>query len=262
MASGRTKRPGQRTKGGGAAASSLDASAVEVIARIVRVLVRYGCKPDDIEQEVLKVCRAVPKASAKSSKAPISEIDAGAHVVREWFSDPAYLNSSGRPRPLPEKGEGGSIEALARRLHPTLDAKKVLRYLRRRAVLRRVGRRYVPRGRVVSVRGTGPQHHAWSLLTALSMLGNIEHNSLPAQSAPGWYAAVAVIPRFPVSKLPAFDQWLRRAADRFVLQTDSRMHEHEDARRRGERTVRLGVGVYRFEEKPLLRERRVSRRRK
>jgi len=262
MPKGRAKRLGQPPKGDGAAGSSVDSQAAEVIARIVRLLARYGCRPDDIGQAVLKACRAVQGTSTNSTKAPISEIDAGAHVVRTWFSDPAYLNSSGRPRPLPEKGEEHSIEALARRLHPEVDADKVLGYLRRRAVLRRVGKRFVPQAYVVSVRGTGPQYDAWSLLTLLSMLGNIEHNSLPPQSTPGWYAAVAVIPHFPVSKLHAFDQWLRRAADRFLAQTDSRLHEHEDARRQGERTVRLGVGLYRFEEKPLLRERRASRRRK
>jgi len=262
MPRGPAKRLRQHPKGDGAAGSSVDARAAEVIARIVRLLARYGCTLDDIEQEVLKAWRAMPRTSAKSAKAPISEIDAGAHVVRTWFSDPAYLNSSGRPRPLPEKGEEDSIEALARQLHPEVDADKVLQYLRRRAVLRRVGKRFVPQAYVVSVRGTGPQYDAWSLLTLLSMLGNIEHNSLPQHSTPGWYAAAAVIPHFPVSKLQAFDQWLRRAADRFLAQTDTRLHEHEDARRRGERTVRLGVGLYRFEEKPLPRERQARRRRK
>lgn len=237
------------------ASSTLDTLAGEAIARFVRVLARRGCAPDDIEQEVRRNCRTVPKAWAQSARAPVSEIDAGARVVRLWFSDPACLNSSGRPRPLPEKGEEGSIEALVRRVAPKLDPEKVLRYLRRRAVLRRVGKRLVPRGRVVSVRGTGPPYHAWSLLTLVSMLGNLDHNSRPERSTPGWYAAVAVIPHFPVSKLYAFERWLRREANRFLAQTDTRLHEHEGTRRRGERTVRLGLGVYEFQEAPLPAER-------
>jgi len=82
MPNGRAKGLGRHPKGDGAPGSSVDARAAEVIARNVRVLVRYGCKPDDIEQEVLKACRRVPKTWAQGAKAPIAEIDAAIHVVR------------------------------------------------------------------------------------------------------------------------------------------------------------------------------------
>src|ERR1700739_4640258 len=92
------------------------------------------------------------------------------------------------------------------------------------------------------------------------MLGNLEHNSRPQRSMPGWFTAFAVIPRFPVSELPAFDRWLRRAGNRFLAQSDTRMHDRERVRRPGEPTVRLGVGIYRFEEEPLRPERKVKRK--
>jgi Family of unknown function (DUF6502) len=260
MVRGRARKAALRPQRLRVRASTLDVRAVEAIARVVRVLARCGCAPNDIELEVQKACRAVPKAWALSARTPVSQIDAASHVLTLWFSDPAYLNSSGRPRPLRAKGGNRSLEALVLQVDPKLDVEEVLRHLRRGSALRQVGTRYVPRDRLVSVRGSGPPYHAWSLQTLVSMLGNLEHNSRPQRSTPGWFTAFAVIPRFPVRELPAFDRWLRRAGNRFLAQSDTRMHDRERARRRGEPTVRLGVGVYRFEEEPLRPDRKVKRK--
>jgi hypothetical protein len=39
-------------------------------------------------------------------------------------------------------------------------------------------------------------------------------------------------------------------ADKLLYQLDADMHRREQARKSGERTMRIGVGVYRFEEGP------------
>ena len=82
-------------------ASTLDARAVEVVARFVRILARCGCTPEDIGREVLKACRQVPKSWARNAMAAVRDMDAAAHVLTLWFSDPAYLDARGNPRPWP-----------------------------------------------------------------------------------------------------------------------------------------------------------------
>jgi hypothetical protein len=53
-----------------------------------------------------------------------------------------------------------------------------------------------------------------------------------------------------VSGRAAFDKRLRVWADKLLYQLDADMHRREQARKSGERTIRIGVGVYRFEEGP------------
>ena len=241
-ASGGLARPGK--------SSSLDARALEAVGRFVRVLARCGCTPADIAHEVVRACGQIPKSWAPRAMAALREMDDASHVLTLWFSDPAYLDRRGAPLPLPIRGAGGSIEALAFRVDPKLDVREVLRYLSQRGALRRAGARYVPKDRVLSLRGAGGPDHFRKLRGLLGMLRTLEHNGQPKRRVPGWYEAFAENPRFPVSGRAAFDKRLRVWADKLLYQLDADMHRREQGRKGGERTMRIGVGVYRFEEGP------------
>jgi hypothetical protein len=247
----------------GIRSSTLDALGREAIARFVRVLARYGCTPSDIGQEVLRACRKVPKSWARNTMVAVPEMDAAAHVLTLWFSDPTYLDSSGNPLPLPLRGPRRSLEALVLRIDRKLQAQEVLRHLLRRQVLRCVRRNYyLPRDRLVSFRGTGAPYYSRSVRGLLSMLRTLEHNNEPERSTPGWFEVIAVNPRFPVSARGAFDKRFREQGMRLLAHADADMHRQERRRKKGERTVPLGVGIYLFEEKPLPRARRVQRARR
>jgi uncharacterized protein DUF6502 len=239
---GSPRRPGR--------SSSLDARALEAVALFVRVLARCGCTPEDIAYEVAKACRQVPRSWAPKAMAALREMDDASHVLTLWFSDPAYLDSKGNPVALPLRGAGGSLEALARRVDEKLEAREVLRYLSRRGALRRTGVRYVPRERVLSLRGAGGPDNFRHLRGLLGMLRTLAHNGQPKRRVPGWFEVFAENPRFPVSARAGFDKRLRASGNKFLYQMDSDMHRRERARKKGERTVRIGVGVYRFEAGP------------
>jgi hypothetical protein len=240
--------------------STLDACAQEAVGRFVRVLARWGCTPQHIAQEVLKACRRVPGSWAQTTKAAVSEVDAAAQVLTLWFQDPAYLDSRGNPQPLRLRGSERSLEALARQGDPKLDVEKILAYLLRRPVLRRTGARYLPRDRALMLRGSGPPHHVGSLRALVAMLSTLEHNARPRRSTPGWYEMAAVNARVPLSAIPAFDRWLRRQGNRLLEQADGKLHGYEQKRRKGERTVRVGAGLYRIGDDALPPKRRTRRR--
>jgi len=241
-------------------ASTLDARAAEVVARFVRILARCGCTPEDIGREVLKACRQVPKSWVRNAMAAVRDMDAAAHVLTLWFSDPAYLDARGNPRPLALRGPQSSLEALVLRVDPKLQAAEVLRYLQRPDVLRRAGTRYLPPpDRVLSFRGSGGPYNSRSLRSLSLMLRTLEHNSEPERSTPGWFEVFALNPRLPMSALAAFDRRVRRLGMRLLVRPDADMHRRERARQRGERTVPVGVGIYRFEEEPVPRERGATR---
>jgi hypothetical protein len=227
--------------------TQLDAAALEVVGRFVRVLGRCGYHPEAIEREVAAACRKIPKSWARSFPATLREMRDASHVLTLWFSDPAFLDAAGNPRALPLRGARASLEDLVRRVDRRISPGELLSYLLRMRALRVVHSRYVPRDRVLSLRGAGGPYNLRGLRGLLGMLRTLEHNGLPKSRASGWFEAVAENPRFPVSCLLAFEKRLRRAGNRVLLQLDADMHRREIARRPNERTIRLGVGMYKFE---------------
>jgi hypothetical protein len=244
----------------GARSSTLDARALEAVARFVRVLARAGCAPQDIGREVQKACRTVPLAWRRHARAELPAIDAAAHALTVWHSDPEYSDARGKPRTLTLREKGLSLEALLRRVDPQLRLSRVLPHLLRTRALRRVGNRFLPNDRALSFRGFGDPYHSRGVRGLLAMLRTLEHNSSPGRKVPGWFEMFALNSRFPVSARPAFDDRLRRQARQFLFHLDADMERQERTRRKGERTVPLGVGIYLFEEAPL-RSPRAARKR-
>jgi hypothetical protein len=80
------------------------------------------------------------------------------------------------------------------------------------------------------------------------MLRTLEHNGRPKRLARGWFEVFAENPRFPAEARAAFDSRLDRRGMEFLQAIDDDMHRRELARKPGEATVRIGVGVYRFED--------------
>lgn len=232
------------------APAELDARAREAIRCFVRVLGRCGCGPRIIEYEVGKACRQIPKSWAQ--RADFRERGAPAHVMTLWFSDPAYLNERGHPKALPLRGPI-SIETLAQRVDVNLDAHEVVRYLMRGGGLRRAGRHYVPRKRALIFRGPEAMRHYERLRGLFGLLSTMEYNTQPIRDTPSRFDVLSWNPRFPVKDREAFDKRLRRVAMPLLERIDGDLHRCEHARRKGDRTVPLGVGVYRFEERPMRR---------
>lgn len=228
--------------------STLDARAAEAMGIFVRILARCGCDPADIVEAAQEACRKIPLGVAERARAALREMDNASHVLTLWFSDPAYLDRRGRPLPLPLRGPGGSLETLAARADLHLDVRELLRYFARRKVLKRLGNRYVPKDRILILRGAGGPENFRHLRGVLGMLRTQEHNGQPSRRAEGWYEVFAENPSFPVSARSAFDRNMRQWGNRMMLRADAEMHRYERGRKRGERTVRMGIGIYRFEE--------------
>lgn len=235
------------------------------MTRFVRLLASCGIAADDITRGVMAACRRVPKSWAERAKKPLPYLPHASHVLTLWFSNPKLLGSDGTPRALPVHGKEESIEALVRQADSQLDVQEVVRFLECAKALRRLGNRYVPRQRTVMLRGTAVADSFRKLQGLLGMLRAFEHNQRPKHQVPAWFEAFADNPRFPVRAIPALDRKVRAHADKMLLQVDSDMHRAERLRDPAEPTVRIGVGVYRFEERLPAnagRRKRVRRRRK
>lgn len=239
------------------AAESFDTLAIEAIERVVRVLVRRGVTRKTIEGGFRRALRRIPKSAYQTGARTEREFVDVSHVLTVWFGDPMYVDLSGEPLHLSVEGPAPSLATLIQHVDPALKVEQVLEHLLKFDAVRKVGTRYAPRSRALALRGTGAPTHAHSLRGLLGLLRTLEHNVEPKSKAPTWFEYFAENPRFPVSAREDFDAAFRPDAMRFLGDWDSRMLTDERKAKPGEPTVRIGVGVYRYEEEspPVTRKR-------
>jgi hypothetical protein len=243
----KTSRAAPRIQGG----VPLDATALEAIERFVRVLARCGGAPIDILRAFSRACRRIPKDLSERDGRAQRELSDASHILTVWFSDPLYLDREGAPIRLPFQGAAPSLHALIRRIDRSVKPEEVLRYLLRTKAVQRIGSRYVPRSRVLSLRGSQGPDSFRNLRSLVGILRTLEHNMKPKSEVPSWFEYFAENPRFPISARGAFDKHLDELGMEFLHALDTEMHRRELRRQPGERTVRMGVGIYRFEDDEL-----------
>jgi len=236
----------------------LDATAREAVNRFVRVLARCGCSADDILQAFSEACDRLPARARRRRGSTQREIDNASHVLTVWFSDALYLDDAGKPISLAVRGAAPSLEALVSRVDPSLDTDELVRYLRRTKALKREGALYAPRGRILSLRGAQGPEMFRNLRSLVGLLRTLEHNMQPKSATRSWFEYWAENPSFPASAREAFDQRLDELGMKFLQTIDADMLRRESRRKAGERTVRMGVGVYRFEDDDPGGDRKVS----
>lgn len=227
---------------------SFESLAVEAIERMVRVLVRRGVTRKTIEGGFRRAWRRIPKSAYESGARTEREFLDVSHVLSVWFVDPMYVDSNGEPLHLSVAGPAPSLSTLVQHVDPALKVDQVLEHLLKFDAVRKIGDRYAARSRALALRGTGAPTHAHSLRGLLGLLRTLEHNVEPERKAPTWFEYFAENPRFPVRAREDFDAAFRPVAMRFLGDWDSRMLTDERKAKPGEPTVRIGVGVYRYEE--------------
>lgn len=247
----RARRYEPRQSKSGTTNDPLDATVDEAMERFVRVLVRRGVSQRTVRRAFRRAWLHVPRDAAEHNRRASRELIDVGHVLTLWFGDPFYVDARGDPLRLPLRGPAPSLASLVQHVDPTLNVTQVLKCLIRADAVRRIGSRYAPRSRAVAFRGTGAPLHARNLRALLGLLRTLEHNLGPKGRAPAWFEYVAENPRFPVGAREPFDARLREDAMTFLLSQDSKMLNHERKAKPGEPTVRMGVGVFRFEEEVL-----------
>jgi len=241
---------------------AIDGIAFEAMSRFARVLARTGLEREQMVRGFQKACDQVPQALVNQGRRHTREMIDASHVLTVWYSDPLYVDANGGPIRLRAHGTAPSLEALIKRVDASLDAAEVIRYLIRARTIQRSGRGYLPRSRAVFLRGSGGAEHFHALRTLVGMLRNIEHNGQPQHRVRRWFQRLAENAHFPISARVELDEKLERLGMPFLEDFDAEMQSAELKRRPGEPTVRMGVGIYRFEDEPEPPGPRARRRRR
>jgi Family of unknown function (DUF6502) len=235
-------RKGAKGRGAAWGSGTIDAETRDAIHRFVRVLASRGCPTTVIQDEVSEACGRIGDFEVFDDSSPYL-VDAAAHVLTLWFSEPAYTGSGGKPRPLPVSGGEPSLEALVRRVNAALQVAHVLEILLKVDSVRRVGARYVPRKRSLVMRDTADLP---SFLGGLfGHLQTFEHNGFGPRNSPR-LELYSVNRNIPVGAVAELEGKMRPMAERMLQQADATFHDAEAERHPGEQTVHMGLGVYQW----------------
>jgi len=239
---------------------SVGPTSLEAVRRFVRILARCGAAPHDIVRAVRIASDEIPSDWVSRARAAPREIDDASHVLTIWFSEPACLDAKGHPRPLPLEGPSRSVASLVRGVNAQLDPRDVATYLLRSGAIRRQGRFYVPRARVLLLRGVQGPDYFRTLRVLTQMLGTLEHNVLPKRSVPGWFECFAENPSFPARARPDLARRARRLGQEILSRHDTYMRRREVTRKPGEPTGRVVIGMYYWEDPGIVSGRRTRSR--
>jgi hypothetical protein len=238
--------------------SIIDPRFEEAITHFVRVLARSGCKTTDIERIAHGACRKIPKSWSRGPRVALSELKAVGHLLTLWWSDPAYVDSDGHPRALPLTGSH-SIKTLLHRVDPRLNVRRILQYPLRSGVLRRVGSRYLPRERMLVLKGADGLDHPFRLGGLFGLLRTLDENRDRVRGTRVRFQAYTISERFPVRAVAAFEKRVHRIGRRLAFQLDTDMHRITAEYRPGEPTLQMGIGFYQFVDEVPARVRALGR---
>lgn len=228
----------------------LSPASIDAIGRVVRILARCGATPPDIVRAVRRAAARVPASWAARAARVTREMEYAPHTLTRWFSEAGYQDPQGKPRALPFEGPSGSVSALVRSVNPRFDPREVLDYLVRGRAIRRVGRRYVPCGRGLDIRGAGGPDYFHTLRVLINMLATLEHNLEVKPPGRGWFVYVAENRQFPVRARAALDKYVARLGKDMIYRLDAYMNRREVSRQPGEPTMGVGIGINLWEEDP------------
>lgn len=239
----------------------------ELLERLAHLLVDAGHSPKSLAREFREICQSLPEPAQKWNPAELSYFAVLSRVLTCWHDDPRFLDEKGDPVALPVRSRGPCLVSLIARALPDEEPAAVIDSLVRDRGIRRRGSLYLPTDRQLFYQRQSARMHG--LMSLLAHLRTVEHNVSQVASNTRIVERTTVNPRFPVRALPMFHRWLKEFAVKFLLDAEgySRRRESE---RLPEPTVRLGVGVFAFEDpmttgrsargKPLQKEVRRRRR--
>jgi hypothetical protein len=209
------------------------------------ILVDTGHSPRRLSREFSEICSRLKEPKHPNDAGQLTYLWDLPHVVAHWHSDPRYIDSRGSPVPLPLRARGPSLSDLVRRVLPGEDPATVAKSLVKLQGVKRRGALYVPTGRYLTYPDVSARIHGFTAL--LGMMRTVGHNVSKRRGGPPLLERTALNPSFPANRVEIFNRELTKEADRYLWHVDEKMRIAEKTHRGGSR-VRLGVGIFTFQE--------------
>lgn len=222
----------------------LDAMAKEAIDRLVSVLEHCGYSKEESIQRFKRTRPRVAKTRAVRGGGTNDYVDLPSHILTHWHQDRRYLLPNGDPRPIPERGNAPSIEALVRVIGKGLTLQAAMKYLLGTKSIHRVGINYLPHSSDVAHPGGSMSQRAHHMRACVGFLRTLDHNLRAKVLDQRWCQYIADNYDVPISQLPIVLSYVRKAARIFLNEKDTFLYRLAEARKPGEPTVHVHVGAH------------------
>jgi hypothetical protein len=163
-----------------------------------------------------------------------------ADVLSHWYLEPRYV-LNGRPLALPARGGALSIASIVRRVSRSADTNPVVAYLLKTGMVEKVGKLYLPRGRIVQHRFAPALQRAHHLRVTVGVMRTVEGNARQSGNRRQYqFVADGFVP---VSHVAAFSQEMAEPSNELLKSADAAIFRRSGMGKAGERKVRVSVSV-------------------
>jgi hypothetical protein len=215
------------------------------LTNVSRTAVLTGLTRREVRKQRARLAAATDTFAGHVTKA--------SRVLSAWHQDRDFLDSQGKPLPLPLEGEGVSFAALLRRcgagdVRPSTLLKELLGAQAVRETrdgrLEPLKRSYVPQSmdeKLITMWGKRITDVAKTYV----------HNLTRPATAPTRFERAAVNDSVNASALPEFQRFLEEEGEAFLERVDAWLTAHEaraDASDNPHGVVRLGAGLYHIQD--------------
>ena len=214
-----------------------------------RVSVRTGLSRKEVRrlrEKVLKVSGALEKNHADHSGPP-------ARVLHAWHSSAEFLDSEGLPLALRVDGDEPCFASLVRAVAGDVPSGAVRAELRRAgAIAETSDGRVVPTKRYYVPGDVDEKAIAVMSAMLFPLAAGIDHNSRPGRTTDGFIQRFAYSDSLSRDMVPAFREWSRREAVKFIESMNNWLAENESpnkllSQRSGGLPEIAGIGVFYYE---------------
>jgi hypothetical protein len=221
----------------------LDPIARDIVRWTKRALRRGGYDTHQLDTVWKSHASNSPRSQGRAQQGTQPNLHDPAHALTLWSADPDYVDDQGRPKAVPARGPGATIESLFKRVDPDLSVKVGLKQLISTGTIRRVGREYIPVEKIVTHTGQASLS-AHQLLALHRLLRNLEGNSRLPEGGHRWFEQVSECPNFPAGRLADYLLGARERTIKFLQVEDDEMARTAFKARSSARRVRPTINVF------------------
>ncbi|HEV7609651.1 MAG TPA: hypothetical protein VGO61_20115 [Steroidobacteraceae bacterium] len=214
---------------------------------LCEVMCTYGITKETAKEE-FKI--AIDRGYAEG-KLPLSRetrpLTSMADLCKRWHFEKAYVDKSGKPRPLTWNGRTGSLLKLAERIIGKKDARTVIEGLITRKLLRRTrDGAWLPKAQVVAPSGLDSAQVLRTATMLERLLRTVAYNSERNYRGEVLLEVLAQVPRLPARYISAFKKFSKAQGLTFVLSVDDWLESRNIPRSSRKRVPTREVGVIAF----------------
>lgn len=209
---------------------------------VSRVSILTGIARKEVKRQRDLLAEEVTPATGKTTDAT--------RLLSGWHQDREFLDSKGRPRLLPEQGEGPSFAELFSRYGGDMAMPTMIKELLKTGAMRRTDNgHFEALMRYYQPAAADPENLKFAVDRIHDVMQTMNNNVFVDEHSTPRFGGFAANDRIPVDVIPLFAEFLDKRGQEFLEEIDDWLTEHADTSGDSTtETARVGIGLFATEE--------------